>query len=86
MKMLVNSRRWDVSLGQFIAVQNEVDTSMKSIVATYADLLVIDKKIGDMRIVLDTKQLYVWDGQLWQTQGTFDVTEIMLFSTIQTIS
>lgn len=84
--MLVLSRRWNAALGQYVTVKTEMVTHLKSLIANYPALVTVAKKIGDMRVTLDTKQLYVWDGVAWQHQGTFDATDLMLFSTIQTIS
>jgi len=84
--MIVMSRVWSAELGQFITVQNEMNVKMKSAVSTYNDLLSVSKAVGDVRITMDTKQLYVCDGNTWLSQGHINLDDIMLDISVQEIS
>jgi len=85
--MLVTLKKtWDAQLGQMVNTTVSLELNMKSAVNSYNNLPLAGDLDGDARIVLDTKQIYVWKNGTWNTQGHIDMDTDLLQAMIQSLS
>lgn len=84
--LVILKKQWNAALGQMIPVQANMDVQMKSAVSSYNTLPLTGNKQGDVRIVLDTKQMYVWANNDWNTQGHIDLDNDLLNFVLQNLS
>ena len=85
--MLVTlKKQWNAALGQMVNVKVDIELAMRSAVATYSALPLVGNAQGDVRVTLDTKQLYVFVNGDWHTQGHIDLDNDLLQYVLQNLS
>jgi len=80
--VILTSRTYNPSLGQFITTYTEVVATFQAAVATQAYLPLIGNTLYDARITLDDNYLHCWNGTAWISIGESDVYDYVVNESI----
>jgi hypothetical protein len=84
--MIITTRVFNSSLGQFKKIDTEMEVTFRSSVATIADLPTSDNVEMDVRVCLDTDHLFIYLNGTWLDQGVYDMSDLMQERLMQGLS
>lgn len=84
--MKISLKFFEPALGQFRQIETEMDVKFRSMVEKISDLPTLDTSTGDLRMVRDTKHIYVsYNGQ-WIDQGVYETQDLLEERLMQALS